>query len=108
MNLCPCCGAETDALPIETLVRVVSHRAAEIISILAKSPGEFVSCEDVVRWVYRFEPDGGPLNAATCINQIVSYNRPKLAAMGWRIEGRVGCYGGYRLLVSDEARRIVT
>ena len=105
MTICPCCGQQTDALPIEKLVRVVSDRAAEIVTLLARDPGDFVACSDVVRWAYRHDPEGGPLNARTCINQIISYNRQKLAAMGWLIEGRLGPYGGYRLSVHPDARQ---
>ena len=103
-NDCPCCGQKISAMPPEILARVVSDKCAEIVTILAKSAGQFVSCEQVVRWVYRHDADGGPTNARTVINQVVSYNRPKMAAMGWRIEGRLGPYGGYRLVVSDDAR----
>ena len=101
---CPCCGQTIAAMPPEILARVVSDKCAELVTLLAKTAGTFVPCEQVVAWVYRHDPDGGPLNARTVINQIVSYNRPKMKAMGWNIEGRLGPYGGYRLVVSDEAR----
>ena len=104
MTACPCCGHETNALPIEKLVRVLSDKCAEIVTILTTAPGAFVPCEEIVRWVYRHDPDGGPMNAAACINQVISYNRPRLAAMGWQIEGRLGPYGGYRLSVHPQAR----
>jgi hypothetical protein len=101
---CPCCGQTIAAMPPELLARVVSDRCAELVTILAKSAGTFVPCAQVVAWVYRHDPEGGPYNARTCINQVVSYNRPKLRAMGWDIEGRLGPYGGYRLVVSQDAR----
>ncbi len=100
----PCCGHETNAMSLDRLVRVLSAKCAEIVTILNTAPGEFVACENIVRWVYRHDPDGGPMNAASCINQVISYNRPRLAAMGWQIEGRLGPYGGYRLSVHPEAR----
>jgi len=101
---CPCCGQAIAAMSPDLLARVVSDKCAEIVTILAKSPGAFVPCVDVLRWVYRHDPEGGPMNAAACINQVIGYNRPKLRAMGWNIEGRLGPYGGYRLVVSEDAR----
>ena len=103
-TLCPCCGQQTQAMSIERLVAVASPLAAEIISRLMKAPGEFVTSDAIARYIYRNEASGGPINYAACINQVISYNRPKLAAMGWLIESRLGPYGGYRLCVSPQAR----
>ena len=101
---CPCCGQTISAMPPEMLARVVSDRCAEIVTLLARTAGSFVPCETIIRHVYRHDPDGGPVTAAACINQVVSYNRPKMAAMGWQIEGRLGPYGGYRLKVIEAAK----
>jgi hypothetical protein len=91
-------------MPPELLARVVSDKCAELVTLLAKHPGHFVDSDIIAAWMYRHEPDGGPLQAKQIINQVVSYNRPKMAAMGWKIEGRLGPYGGYRLVVSDAAK----
>lgn len=101
---CPCCGQVIAAMPPELLARAVSDKCAEIVILLSKRAGTFVPCADVIAWTYRHDPDGGPMNAAACINQVISYNRPKMRAMGWNIEGRLGPYGGYRLVVSDAAK----
>ena len=101
---CPCCGQPIAAMAPDLLARVVSDKCAEIVTLLARTVGAFVPCETIVRHVYRHDPEGGPNNAAACINQVISYNRPKMRAMGWKIEGRLGPYGGYRLVVDDAAR----
>ena len=90
----------------ELLALVVSDKCAEIVTLLAKTAGTFVDCQTITTWVYRHEPNGGPMNAAACINQIISYNRPKMAAMGWKIESRQGRYGGYKLSVHEAARAV--
>lgn len=103
-TICPCCGQKTDALPIETMVQVLSDKAAEIVVFLAKHPGQYVGSAAIARYIYRMDPEGGPLNAPACINQIIGYNRRKMAAMGWEVQSRMGVDGGYRLNVSEAAR----
>lgn len=101
---CPCCGQEIAAMPPELLAAIVSDKCAEIVTLLARNPGKFVPLVEVAAWVYRHDPEGGPMNAGSCINQVVSYNRPKMRAMGWDIVGRLGPYGGYKLQVHENAR----
>lgn len=103
MTLCPCCGQKTNAVKLETLIEVVSPTFAEMVSLLAKTPGKFVPTDQIARWVWRRDPNGGPENANVCLSNLLSYNRRKLKALGYIVEGRLGRYGGYRLCIVQEA-----
>lgn len=101
MTPCPCCGQMTEAVRLETLVAVVSPMFAEMVDLLAKTPGRFVSTDRIATYVWRRDPNGGPINANVCLANLLSYNRRKLKALGYRIEGRLGRYGGYRLCIEQ-------
>jgi hypothetical protein len=101
---CPCCGQPTQAVPIETMVAVVSPLLAEMVQILSKTPGQFVLTDQIASYIWRRDRDGGPENFAVCIASLVARNRQRLRALGWDVEGRLGRLGGYRIIVSHEAR----
>ena len=101
MTPCPCCGQPTEAVRLETLIAVVSPVFAEMVELLSKTPGQFVPTEKIASYVWRRNSDGGPLNANICLSNLLSYNRRKLKALGYRIEGRLGRYGGYRLCIEQ-------
>lgn len=98
---CPCCGQMTEAVRLETLVAVVSPTFSEMIELLAKTPGQFVPTDRIAAHVWRRDPNGGPLNANVCLSNLLAYNRRKLKALGYRIDGRMGRHGGYRLCIEQ-------
>ena len=104
MTACPCCGQQTKAAKVETLVAVVSPVFAEMVTLLATKPGEFFDTDQVARHIWRNYSDGGPLNAGTSITNLVAYNKRRLKALGYDVQGRLGRYGGYRLVITEDAR----
>lgn len=101
---CPCCGSPTNALPFEVLVEVVTPVMAEVLEVLNRRPGTYVSASDISDHVYRRNSDGGPEAAEQSVTNVISYNRRKVAALGWAIQGKLGPGGGYRLVISENAR----
>lgn len=95
---CPCCGAPIDSAPLSAVMAEVTPVMAEVLTVLKRNPWEYTSGEDLARWVYRNDPNGGPVLAEKSISVVVHVNRPRLKALGWTINGRQGRGGGYRLV----------
>lgn len=104
MSVCPCCGAETEAYPASRVAEIVSPIMGEIVSRLMRKPGEFIPTREIAAFVYRNDPNGGPDNPSVNIANAIQFNRRRLAALGWSIEGRLGFHGGYRVVVSSVVR----
>ncbi len=101
-TVCPCCGQSVDAKPPTEAMEMVSPLFARMVSILLKTPGQFVDRERIARHVWADDPEGGPLNTAPSIRNLVAYNVKKLNAFGWDVEGRLGRYGGHRIIKLKE------
>ena len=100
---CPCCGQTVDAIDPRKLAAIVSPVMAEMVAVLLKNPGQYVPTEEIARFVWRRDPNGGPANAAVSICNLIAFNKTRLAALGWAVKGRLGRYGGYMLTTLDEA-----
>ncbi len=74
-----------------------------MVALLATKPGEFFTREQIAAYVYRRTPDGGPQFLSSSVKNVINYNKSRLRALGWDIEGRLGLYGGYRLVIIKEA-----
>jgi hypothetical protein len=104
-GICPCCGQKVAAKPPTEAMEMVSPLFARMVDLLLKTPGRFVDRERIARHVWAGDPDGGPLNIGPSIRNLVTYNSKKLHAFGWDVEGRLGRYGGHRIVVLQEARK---
>lgn len=102
--VCPCCGGDIKAIDPQKLLQIVSPTFAEMVTRLLKSPGEYVRTEELARYIWRRDPNGGPESPAININNLVSYNKRRLTALGWEVVGRMGRHGGYMLRVSEAAQ----
>ncbi len=80
-------------------MEMVSPLFARMVDLLLRTPGQFVDRERIVRHVWEDDPNGGPLNDAPSVRNLVAYNAKKLNAFGWAIEGRIGRYGGHRIVL---------
>lgn len=97
MTPCPCCGAPVEADPLAEAMRAVTPPMREIVGYLARRPGEAVPRMELAGWVYRDDPNGGPLNAEAAVGMVVRRNRHHLRAHGFDVFARVGPGGGYEL-----------
>ncbi|WP_164743056.1 winged helix-turn-helix domain-containing protein [Mesorhizobium sp. Z1-4] len=103
MTRCPCCGQELPAgyvAPREELAGRLNTDSPVFHSIvrrLAWRPGLFVGTAELVDYVYRDDPDGGPLDANKCIQIAITRYRQQLEPLGWEIKTRFG--RGYRLMI---------
>lgn len=86
---CPCCE---QALPESADLLAVASRAGlsptqgQIMALLARSPGVWVSTRRILETVYGDRADGGPDYASTCVRVQISLMRKKLAPYGLAIE----------------------
>ena len=103
MANCPCCGQETKAIDLVTLAKIVSPTMGEMVDLLASQPGQFFTREQIARHIWRRTPEGGPEFLSSTVANMVNYNKRRLHALGWDIEGRLGSHGGYRLVMRSEA-----
>lgn len=103
MTSCPCCGQPTQAIDLATLAKVVSPTMGEMVDLLSSKPGAFFSSDEIARHIWRRTPHGGPEFLPSTIANMVNYNKRRLRALGWDIEGRLGRHGGYRLVIRKEA-----
>jgi hypothetical protein len=97
MSACPCCGAPVEADPLAEALRAVTPTMREIVGFLASRTGRLTSARELAGWVYRDDPNGGPLYDETSIAEVVRYNRPRLRATGWDVFGVRGRGNGYEL-----------
>ena len=103
---CPCCGhTVTAAVPREELAGHFGPDTVfgRIVQRLAWRPGLLVDMPDLVAAAYGACEDGGPVHAYGVIRTLMSVNRDKLRALGWRIERQPGTYRGYRLVLADQS-----
>jgi DNA-binding response OmpR family regulator len=98
VNTCPCCGQPIEAT-LENALEAMPPMMRDIVAFLARRRGAVVPSEDIVDYVYRDDPDGGPLWATTTVKVIIHRYRPKLQAFGWTVKGQSGQAGGYSLKV---------
>lgn len=101
---CPCCGnwLPDGVVPREELAGLLlaaggNPTFARIVRRLARRPGHAVSGRDLADYLYRDDPDGGPLEAQEVISQIVCRHRNALRPYGWVLKSRA--WSGYWLAV---------
>ncbi len=86
---CPCCGAPiaADRLPARMLtdVRGLPLQERRILEALVRAYPRAIDGAGLVDAVYFDRPDGGPLDAANFVQQLVSRLRRRLAPLGWTI-----------------------
>lgn len=96
MTICPCCGQELPAgfvAPREELVgrlQTSSWVFRAIVQRLAWRPGLKITCAELADYVYRDDPEGGPVRATDSIKEIVSRYRHELEPLGWALRSRRG------------------
>lgn len=95
---CPCCGQSVESFDPDKLIAIVSPVMAEMIEALLKRPGQYVSTDELARYIWRRDSNGGPANPAVSIWNLVAFNKRRLAALGWAVKSRTGRYGGYMLV----------
>lgn len=97
---CPCCKAPMPAgvVPREELAGRLDCSSPiflRVVSRLAWRPGQTVEWQALADYVWRDDPDGGPLRARSTIYSCIDNHRAKLHPLGWKIETRWGV--GFRL-----------
>ena len=102
---CPCCGQPVEAYPLDRIAAIVTPVMGEIVARLMTCPGEFVPVEELVRWTYRRDPNGGPDAGKATIMNVINHNRRRLNALGWDVRGRMGRIGGLRIVVFNKEEK---
>lgn len=98
---CPCCGNDVESYPLEVLKGIVTPNMAEVVTILARRPGQFISAREIAGFIHRRDKDGGPIQAENSVSNTITYNRRRLKAMGWNIVSKLGTGGGFALVVDN-------
>jgi DNA-binding response OmpR family regulator len=113
---CLACGQAGAALDIDDIAVAarLTEDEADLVEALAAHKGRFVNSWQLADFIYARRIDGGPDNVKLAICHLVRSLRGKLARhakritvesypgvgyrIGWRIDTRLGCEGGYRLM----------
>lgn len=101
---CPSCGRPfVDGWTIEEQIVAtgLTPIEAEIVRVLARSKGHWITCDRIADFVYAADPNGGPENGANCIASHLWKIRKKLTR--FTIEGRTKI--GVRMVLRIESSR---
>lgn len=103
-HLCPCCGQPMPdkVVPREELVGRLETRSTVFLRIvrrLAWRPGNLVTTEELVEYIWSEDADGGPDNPLGVIHGTIHNHHHRLWRLGWKIEN---CWKRWRLVTTTK------